>query len=118
MTTPPVLDRAALERLRRIGGSALVRQMLELFRDGAAQRLAAARAAVAEGDRPALGRAAHALVSSAGNVGAAELLAVARAAEELARAPDADMRPALARLEESIARLEGPLAAAEQEMAG
>jgi HPt (histidine-containing phosphotransfer) domain-containing protein len=118
MTPPLVLDRTALERLQRLGGSALVRQMLGLFREGALQRLAAAREAQEAGDRTALARAAHALVGSAGNVGAAELMARARALEEAARAGSPDLSGLLAELEAAHERFGGPLAETERELAG
>jgi HPt (histidine-containing phosphotransfer) domain-containing protein len=118
MAPPLVLDRSALERLQRIGGSALVRQMLGLFREGAVQRLAAARAAVESGDRPALARAAHALVGSAGNVGAVELMARARSLEEEALADGPDLSGLLAQLEAAYGNLDGPLAETEKEIAG
>lgn len=117
MTTPATLDRTALERLQRLGGSALLRQMLELFREGAAQRLAAARVAAEAGEPAGVAREAHALISSAGNVGAAELMARACALEQAALAGAADLPALLAALEEAYARLEAPLAAAEEELA-
>jgi HPt (histidine-containing phosphotransfer) domain-containing protein len=118
MTVPPLLDPAALERLRQIGGPDLVRQMLALFRDGTAQRLAETRAASDAGRADGVARAAHALVSSAGNVGATELMDRARALEAAARSGAAEVPALVAQLEEAHARLAAPLAALEREVGG
>ena len=115
MDTPTAFDRTALDRLLRIGGAGLVAQMIALFREAAAARLQEARVAAAGGDLRGVGRAAHALVSSAGNVGAAELMAAARALEAAA-ADSAEATDALARVEDAYARLAAPLAAYEREL--
>ncbi len=113
MTAPPVLDPVALERLRRIGGDALERQMLALFREAAPRHVVEVRAAAAAGDLAALARAAHALVSNAGNVGGSEVVACARSLEAAAAARRSAEVPALtAALDAAFGRLEAGLAAA------
>jgi HPt (histidine-containing phosphotransfer) domain-containing protein len=83
------LDGAALLRLRRIGGDSLVARMIDLFLEGSAARLEAARAGAAAGDLPAVARAVHSLKSSAGNLGAPLLQRTAEEIEILADAGDA-----------------------------
>lgn len=77
-------DDAALERLRRLGGDRLAREMGELFASLGAERVAAARAGVVYGDLDTIERAAHSLKSSAGNVGAVELQRLAESVERAA----------------------------------
>ncbi len=67
-------DPAALARVQRIGGVALVRQLVETFLAHAPTRLDDVRAGSAAGDWAAVGRAAHALRGSAGNLGALGLM--------------------------------------------
>lgn len=115
----PVVDRRFVERLHRLGGSALVSQMLALFREHAPQRVEAIRDAVAAEDWASAGRAAHTLVSTAGSVGAMELMQRARDLEETAATGRTGEVPGLAtRLTDAFARVGEPLAAAERELAG
>lgn len=80
-----VLIRAdALDRLRRIGGDALVRRMISGFRDTVSARVAAAREAAARSDPGGVVFAMHSLKSSAGNLGADALQALAEATEKAA----------------------------------
>lgn len=85
----PVMDPAALERLNRIGGQEFLVEMLELFLEHAPQRLATAHEAFDTGDLETVYRAAHSLKSTAANVGAARLQALAAELEERAAAGDA-----------------------------
>jgi HPt (histidine-containing phosphotransfer) domain-containing protein len=82
----PELDPQALARLSRLGGSDLVRRMLALFGEYGAARVGDAMAAGEAKDWAAVARAAHALRSSAGNVGASRLLSVATQLEAAAGA--------------------------------
>jgi HPt (histidine-containing phosphotransfer) domain-containing protein len=75
------LDETVLERLRRLGGDALVERMIGLFIANARRRLEAAHAAMRSGALDEVGRAAHSLKSSAGNVGAIRLQHLAGALE-------------------------------------
>lgn len=118
MSEPAVLEPQALERLRRVGGSGLLAQMLALFAEHAPARVAAARTGMAAGDLAAVARAAHALISSAGNVGAAQLMASAATLEAAALTQrHADAEAAMQRLEEAFARLARPLEDARREAA-
>lgn len=64
------LDPVAFERLKRLGGVQLLREMIDLFLGHAPARLEAALAAGARGDIVGVNRAAHSLKSSAANLGA------------------------------------------------
>ena len=78
------LDPSAAERLRRLGGERLLREMIELFLQLGPARLAAAEGAdLAEAER-----ACHSLKSAAGNVGATALQAAAAEAEQAASVRD------------------------------
>lgn len=72
MASAPV-DRVHLERLATRFGAHFLIQLIDLFIAQGRDRLAAAEAAVASGDVSAIITAAHALKSSAGNLGAASL---------------------------------------------
>lgn len=88
-----------LERLRRIGGDALVERMVAAFRDYAPRQVALAEAGLASANLDAVRRAAHALKSSAGNLGAVRLMDIAQRTERLAREGGAeDVRPLVAEL--------------------
>ena len=75
------IDPAALERLERLGGPAFVRQMIDLYLDYAPGRIAAAQAALASGDLPALEQAVHPLRSGSGNLGANVVMQLAQRLE-------------------------------------
>lgn len=72
MASAPV-DRVHLERLATRFGAHFLIQLIDLFIAQGRERLAAAEAGVASGDVSAIIAAAHALKSSAGNLGAASL---------------------------------------------
>jgi HPt (histidine-containing phosphotransfer) domain-containing protein len=92
---------ARLAMLRRVGGDKLIRDLIDLLLEGAPQKLAAARSALAAGDADRLGRAAHSLGSSAGNLGAAEMQEAALALECCADTGTGDAADLLRRLEAS-----------------
>ena len=80
----PLIDDAALERLRGFGGDKLLHGMIELFVKNAPARAADAREALDCGDSAALRSALHALKSSAGQLGAVSVHEACVAGEELA----------------------------------
>lgn len=84
-TIDPASLAPALARLHRIGGDALVQKMIATFLDFAPKKLAEVRAALSVGDLAAAGDAAHALKSSAGNVGSDPLYQAALTTERAAR---------------------------------
>ncbi len=69
----PVIDPSAVDRLLRIGGARLARQMIELFLQHGPERIALAESGLAAGDIRQIEMSAHSLKSSAGNVGAVHL---------------------------------------------
>lgn len=97
MTGEPVLDEAALDRLRRIGGPDLVRRMIELYLSNAEERIGMLTKGSAAGDASLVELAAHTIKSSAGNVGAVRLQHTADALETIAASGTSD--------EELVARL-------------
>lgn len=80
----PLIDEAALERLRGFGVDKLLHGMIELFVRNAPARAADAREALDCGDAAALRSALHALKSSAGQLGAVSVHEACVAGEELA----------------------------------
>lgn len=82
--TEPLLDDAALDRLRGFGGEKLLGGMIELFVKNAPMKAADAREALDCGDAAALRAALHALKSSSGQLGAVTVHKACIAGEELA----------------------------------
>lgn len=85
MNTNPEIDRDALDRLVALGGEKLVHRIVGLFASFGVARVEDAEKASAEGDMAGVAAAAHALRSSAANVGATRLHAVATELEHTAR---------------------------------
>lgn len=79
-----MLDRSALARLDRLGGPTLVREMIDLFLAHVPAKLGEARDARAAGDVGGIGRAAHALKSTAAHLGAHRVHALAERIERRA----------------------------------
>jgi HPt (histidine-containing phosphotransfer) domain-containing protein len=75
------LDPAALTRLDALGGPGFAKRIVGIFLTECPRRLAHARDAMARQDSGALADAAHAMISSAGNVGAIRLADFARETE-------------------------------------
>jgi HPt (histidine-containing phosphotransfer) domain-containing protein len=73
-----------MERLTRLGGTKLVRQLIELYLAHGPERVRAIEAGVETGDAKQVERAAHSLKSSAGNLGARRLQHTAEAVEAAA----------------------------------
>lgn len=80
------LDRAHLDRLAARFGPAFVAQMIGIFLAQGGERMADVERAFAAGDVAAAAAAAHALKSSAGNLGASALMARAQEVEHGGRA--------------------------------
>jgi HPt (histidine-containing phosphotransfer) domain-containing protein len=87
-----VIDRAHLEQLGARFGHSFVVQLIDLFISQGRERISAAQQAAAAGDAMGVSAAAHALKSSAGNLGA---LALASRASEVERTGAAGQPPAL-----------------------
>lgn len=85
----PILDIDTMARLARLGGPTFVQELVRLFGDYGADRVAAIRTAAASSDMNGVRRDAHALVSTAGNIGARRLELLARELERAAATLDA-----------------------------
>lgn len=79
------LDPAAIERLQRLGGRAFVIKMIDLFSSYGGEKLAAAKSARQAGNLVGIADAVHPIKSSAGNIGAKRVQALAQQIEQLAR---------------------------------
>jgi len=93
----PVLDHEAQQRIRYDLGEDRLDHLVATFRESSRQLLADLDRALAARDVAAAGRAAHTLISSAGNLGFAALSQTARRTEDAATAGDLDAVVALAR---------------------
>lgn len=84
--TPEPIDPAAWAALRNIDDDpAFFDQIIQTFSEDALRRVDRLRAAVAAGDRQVIQEVTHSLRGSAGNIGAQEVVAEARALEHLLR---------------------------------
>jgi HPt (histidine-containing phosphotransfer) domain-containing protein len=92
---PGIIDPRALDTLVRFGGTSLLKNMIKVFLADVPPRVAKAREAVTVLDVAAIGRALHALKSSAGQLGALRMMDRCEAGESLARRGEAATLPAL-----------------------
>ncbi|HKI34737.1 MAG TPA: Hpt domain-containing protein [Gemmataceae bacterium] len=99
MSGDPMAARLAM--LGRVGGDKLIDDLIDLVLEGTPRKLEAARAALAEGNADGVGQVAHALASSAGNLGAADMQEAAYAVERCAGGEAGDLAELLHRLEAS-----------------
>jgi HPt (histidine-containing phosphotransfer) domain-containing protein len=106
---------ARLTMLRRVGGDRLIRDLIDMLSENAPRKLAEARAALAAGEADGVGWVAHALASSAGNLGAADMQ---QAAADLERdaADRKDLAGPLGRLEAAWERTRDLLAQKKREL--
>ena len=109
------IDPTAIARLERLGGADFLRQMIELYLQHGPERIRALNAGVTNNDAREVERAAHALKSSAGNLGATRLQAAALALELLALAQKVD-QPAAELVYQEYAASEAALRARLQEL--
>ena len=106
MDEASALDPAALERLRKLGGDKFAGDMIDLFLSYGGKKVAEAAAARQAGNLAGVASAAHALKSSAGNVGAVRVQQLAAQAEQSAKDLLADAVTAeVAALERAFAEL-------------
>jgi HPt (histidine-containing phosphotransfer) domain-containing protein len=90
LVSDDALDPSAIERLVRIGGAKLARQMIELFLQHGPDRVALAESGLSLGELRQVEHAAHSIKSSAGNVGATRLQEIATRIEVLLQHPHDD----------------------------
>lgn len=106
----PVCDPEALARLGKWGGEKLVHEMVALFRVQATERISALRRGLRNAAAVEVERAAHALRSSSGQVGAARMQALCVTVESRAAGGDlTDVPELLASLESELARYEAAI---------
>ncbi|MDH5590816.1 MAG: Hpt domain-containing protein [Gemmatimonadota bacterium] len=104
MPESTTIDPAALDRLREWGGDKLLRQMVRLFLENSVQRMDQIRLGNSESNMRESERGAHSLKSSAANVGAWGLHALAVEVEKAAEVGNAStVELLLPALEESYA---------------
>lgn len=108
---PEGLEPAALDRLFRVGGHEFVIEMIDLFLAHAPQRIETAIDAVAAGDHVTVHRSAHSLKSTAANIGALRLQAIAAQVEAEAGAGAAGLESAVERMRECFEQLRASLVA-------
>ena len=117
MTETIVIDMKALERLHEWGGKRLVAQMIDLFLSQAPERLNGLREGLASGDLEVVERSAHSLKSTAANLGAVELGALAAKAEAAAGEKDLEsVRGLFPQIDAEFARARDALAVMEREI--
>lgn len=73
MDTQQLIDPAALEKLSKYGPPGFIAKLVGMFEQNTEKQMVTIRKAVEAGDGEALSFASHALKSSAGQVGAAEM---------------------------------------------
>jgi PAS domain S-box-containing protein len=96
-----LVDGAALESLRELGGDEFLAEVIDTFLADAAMLLATLRRALEEGDAAEVRRAAHTLKSNGAMLGATEFAELCRMLEQQAKQGDLDEAPGLiARVEE------------------
>jgi two-component system sensor histidine kinase/response regulator len=100
----PDLDETIIVSLRDLGGSALLDELVSLFRDEVDGYLSAFDQALADHDPTALQRASHSFKGSSANLGATRVAAIAAALEGLGATGDLDGARAL---HAELARLSG-----------
>ncbi len=117
MKAPGELE-AALERLHRLGGGKFVGEMIDLFLDYAAAKVAQARRAQRAGDGAGVASAVHPIKSSAGNVGATQVQELAAQIELAAKtASGADLDRLVGELEMAFAEIKPRLEAEKETFA-
>ncbi len=101
----PAGDAAALERLMRWGGDALRTQIVEMFLARAPDQIAAALDAARRGDADGVRKVAHALKSSAGQLGAVTMQRICQDAERRAEAGEgSSLVPLMQTLQSELGR--------------
>ena len=84
MTDAQILKPSALDSLRNLGGAKFLAELIDLFLQHAPEKIEAAQRGAQESNWTRVEHAVHALKSSAGNLGAAQVVALATQIEILA----------------------------------
>jgi HPt (histidine-containing phosphotransfer) domain-containing protein len=110
MAADSALDPRVIEILRQLtppGEADVLAEVLQLFTEEVPKRIRALQAALEAGDVAQVGRAAHSLKGSSGNIGAGSMLEVCRKLDDAAKAGDlAAITPLVATLTEEYHRVE------------
>ncbi len=104
------LDLHVLEKLEKLGGEELVSKMVSLFTSHAESALRDAFAGLSGKDLDRVRKAAHALKSSAGNVGALKVQSLSDEIEQMAEQGNGNIQPLLTDLENAYFRAKALLA--------
>lgn len=103
MSEPAQVEQASLDRLVEWGGTKLLRQMVRLFIENAAQRMEQIDGGLAADDLDGVERGSHSLKSSAANVGAMIVSRISARMEDASETGDWDtIRAARAELGEAL----------------
>ena len=78
----PAVQKAVINQLRQFGGDALIQSVVKVFLSTAPDRLKAIRAGVVANDAAKVASEAHALKSSAGQLGAVKMAELLEQAEQ------------------------------------
>ncbi len=106
MTDSPI-DRRALDRLEKLGGSELIVRVIDQFLDKVPKRMEAACDRGRAGDLNAVEKAIHSIKSAAGNVGATQVSDFADHIEKLAVQGAKDLvLPLLCQLDDMLGQVE------------
>lgn len=117
MNDSQVIDLQALQRLKEWGGDKLASQMVRLFLKNSGVRMDQIRTGVESEDPKEAERGAHSLKSSAANIGAETLRALATRIESASLQDDVDtLKGLLPDLEVAYAAAMGELETIEREM--
>ena len=100
----PVIDSATFEELKQISGAEFINELIDAFLDDAPNMLKNLHTALAAGDIDSFRRNAHSLKSNANTFGAAELGALAKELEFMARANNLEIGNRLEVLKEAYGR--------------
>ncbi len=104
------IDASALERLRKLGGDALLTKMVDLFISHAEPTIEEASAGAESGNLEVVRRAAHSLKSSAGNLGAQHVQRLAEKIELTAEHREtAELNKLMASLKDAYAEAKAQL---------
>jgi HPt (histidine-containing phosphotransfer) domain-containing protein len=114
----PVVEASTLQRLSRLGGDGFVADMVQIFTTQVPIRVTGAVAALDAGDLDGVRRHAHALVSTAGNLGARRLQHLAALIEQAAATPgDADLSALVPQLHSEFVAAQAALTTLASEVA-
>lgn len=117
MAEPQSVDSEALEKLQKMGGSRFVRQMIRLFVDFGGKKVKEARTALEEKNIEGVEKCVHAIKSSAMNLGARQVFAIAAEMEESTKEGSAEPLPGLqSQLEQEFSRAKESLEAKMREL--